>query len=55
MTTIAELLSRAKRSIESGLNSWRAATDDMAAAKARGATQRQIAEAVGMSSTWCIK
>ena len=52
MTTVAELLSRAKHLIDSGLNSWRAATEDMAAAKAKGATQRQIAEVVGMSSSW---
>jgi hypothetical protein len=52
LTTVAALLSRAKDSIESGVTSWRAATEDMAAAKAQGASQRQIAEAVGMSSAW---
>ena len=52
MTTVAALLSRAKDSIESGVTSWRAATEDMAAAKLLGASQRQIARAVGMSSTW---
>jgi hypothetical protein len=51
-TSIPELLSRARHLYESGLSSWRAATEDIAAAKARGATQRQIADAVGMSSTW---
>jgi hypothetical protein len=52
MTTVAELLSRAKDSIASGMTSWRAATEDMAAANAQGASQRRIAEEVGMSSTW---
>src|SRR5882672_2292123 len=52
MTTVAEHLSRAKDLIHSDLNSLRTATDDMAAAKAKGATQRQIADAVGMSPTW---
>jgi hypothetical protein len=50
--SIPELLNRAKSSIESGVASWRAATEDMAAAQEQGASQRQIAEAVGMSPAW---
>jgi type IV secretory pathway VirB10-like protein len=50
--SIPELLNRAKSSIESGVASWRAATEDMAAAQEQGASQRQIAEAVGMSTAW---
>ena len=52
MLTVAELLSRATRSIASGESSLRAAAEDLAAAQAQGATQRQIAEAVGKSAGW---
>jgi hypothetical protein len=50
--TVTELLSRAKQAIESGENSMRAAAEDIAAAQEQGATQRQIAEAVGKSAAW---
>jgi hypothetical protein len=52
MTTITELLSRAKHAIESGETSLHAAAEDIAAAQGQGATQRQIAEAVGKSAAW---
>jgi hypothetical protein len=53
MMTVTELLSRAKRAIESGeIISLRAAAEDIAAAHEQGATQRQIAEAVGKSAAW---
>jgi transposase len=52
MPTVDELLSRATRSIHSGESSLRAAAEDLAAAQAQGATQRQIAEAVGKSAGW---
>jgi hypothetical protein len=52
MMSVAELLSRAKRAIESGETSLRAAAEDIAAAKEQGATQREIAQAVGMSVAW---
>jgi hypothetical protein len=52
MTTVTELLSRAKHAIEAGETSLRAAADDIAAAQEQGATQRQIAEAVGKSAAW---
>jgi hypothetical protein len=50
--SISEHLSLAKNAVASGVLSWRVATEHMAAAKAKGASQRQIAEEVGMSSTW---
>ena len=50
MMTVPELLHRAKRAIESGEISLRAAAEDIAAARERGATQRQIAESVGKSA-----
>jgi multidrug efflux pump subunit AcrA (membrane-fusion protein) len=52
MITVAELLSRAKHAIKSGEASLHAAAEDIAAAQAQGATQRQIAEAVGKSAAW---
>jgi hypothetical protein len=52
MMTVAELLGRAKREIESGETSLRAAAEDIAAAQEQGATQRQMAEAVGKSAAW---
>jgi transposase len=52
MMSVTELLSRAKQAIESGETSLRAAADDIAAAEEQGATQRQIAEAVGKSAAW---
>ena len=52
MMSVPELLSRAKRAIESGETSLRAAAEDIAAAQEQGATQRQIAEAVGKSAAW---
>jgi hypothetical protein len=50
--TIEELLSRGKQAIETGEKSMRAAAEDIAAAQAQGATQRQIASAVGKSAAW---
>lgn len=52
MITVTELLDRAKQAIESGETSLHAAAEDMAAAQEQGATQRQIAEAVGKSAGW---
>jgi hypothetical protein len=52
LMTPTELLGRAKRAIESGENSLHSAAEDIAAAQAQGATQRQIAEAVGKSAAW---
>ena len=49
---ITELLSQAKLAIESGETSLRAAAEDIAAAQKQGATQRQIATAVGKSAAW---
>jgi flagellar biosynthesis GTPase FlhF len=50
--SMSEHLSRAKDAVASGMSSWRVATEHMAAAKAEGASQRRIAEEVGMSSAW---
>jgi multidrug efflux pump subunit AcrA (membrane-fusion protein) len=50
--SISEHLSLAKDAVASGMPSWRVATEHMAAAKAKGASQRRIAEEVGMSSAW---
>ena len=50
--TITELLSRAKDAIASGEIALHAAAEDIAAAQEQGATQRQIAEAVGKSAAW---
>jgi hypothetical protein len=52
MITITELLGRAKRAIETGENSLHGAAEHIAAAREQGATQRQIAEAVGKSAAW---
>jgi hypothetical protein len=52
MMSVAELLSRAKQAIESGETSLRVAAEDIAAAEEQGATQREIAEAVGKSAAW---
>jgi colicin import membrane protein len=52
MITITELLERAKRAIETGQNSLRDAAEDIADAREQGATQRQIADAVGKSAAW---
>jgi len=49
---IPELLARARQSIESGVSSFRAAAEYLADAQEQGATQRQIAEAVGKSAAW---
>ena len=54
MITITELLGRAKRAIETGENSLHDAAEDIAAAQEQGATQRQIAEAVGKSAAGSI-
>ena len=40
--SVTELLSRARRAIESGEASLRAAAEDIAVAQEQGATQRQI-------------
>jgi hypothetical protein len=52
MMTVTELLSRAKHAIASGETSLLTAAEDIAAAKEQGATQRQIAAAVGKSAAW---
>ena len=52
MMSVTELLSRARRAIESGEASLRAAAEDIAVAQEQGATQRQIAEAIGKSAAW---
>jgi len=52
MTTVIELLSRARHAIQAGENSLHDAAEDIAAAREQGATQRQIAEAVGKSAAW---
>jgi hypothetical protein len=52
-TTIAELLSRAKLAIEAGEKSLREAADAMAIAQeVYGASQQEIAAAVGKSQAW---
>lgn len=50
--TADELLERAKRTIDSAIISLRPAAEDIAAARDLGATQREIAAAVGMSLGW---
>jgi hypothetical protein len=50
--SIADLLKRAKISIEAGENHWRQAAEDIASASEQGATQRDIAETVGKSLGW---
>lgn len=50
--TKEELLSRAKRSIESCETSLREAAEDIAWACGQGATQREVALAVGKSAAW---
>ncbi len=54
--TKGELISRAKRSIESGETlrgtSFRAAAEDIARACEQGATQREVAQGVGKSPAW---
>jgi hypothetical protein len=50
--TVTALLDRAKHAIESGETSLHVAAEDIAAARDQGATQRQIAEAVGKSAAW---
>ena len=52
MTDVTPLLERAKRAVASGEGHLRAAAEDIAAAQEQGATQRQIAEAVGKSAAW---
>jgi hypothetical protein len=47
---VPDLLKRAKEAIESGESALHAAAEDIAAAQEQGATQRQIAEAVGKSA-----
>jgi hypothetical protein len=51
-TEIAQLLSRARQKIDSGVVSLRGAAEDLAAAVDQGATQREIAKAVGKSVGW---
>ncbi len=51
-TTTTKLLAEAKQLIQSGEKSLRAAVENMAAAHSRGASQRQIADAVGRSPGW---
>jgi nucleoid-associated protein YgaU len=52
MTTVTELLRKAKKAIESGDASLREAAEAIAAAERKGASQRQIADAVGKSAAW---
>jgi hypothetical protein len=52
MTSVSELLSRAKAAIAAGEKSLREATEDIAAAQEQGASQRQIAAEVGKSPAW---
>lgn len=47
-----ELLVRAKNAIHAGDKSLRSAAEDIANAQAQGATQRDIARAVGKSAAW---
>jgi hypothetical protein len=42
MMTVTDLLSRAKRAIESGETALHAAAEDIAAAQEQGATQRRV-------------
>src|ERR1019366_1110938 len=49
---IPELLARAKQSIESGVSSFRAAAEYLAAAQELGVSQRQLADEVGKSAGW---
>jgi hypothetical protein len=50
--SIAELLNRAKISIQAGEHSLHQAAEDIAAASERGTTQREIAQTVGKSLGW---
>jgi hypothetical protein len=50
--TIVELLETAKVKTDAGENSLRAAAEDLAAAELLGATQRQMASALGKSPAW---
>jgi hypothetical protein len=50
--TIGKLLDKAKRAIASGEASLHEAAEYIAKAEKQGATQRQIAEAVGKSAAW---
>ncbi len=52
MNSVAELLTRAKTAIAAGENSLREAAEAIAAAQAQGASQRQMAAAVGKSAAW---
>ena len=52
MTPVAELLLRAKKAIENGDASMRDAAEAISAAQRHGATQREIAHAVGKSVAW---
>jgi hypothetical protein len=49
---IPELLTRARQSIESGVSSFRAAAEYLAAAQELGVSQRQLANGVGRSAAW---
>ena len=51
-TSVAVLLSRANASIARGEKALRDAAEDIAAAHAQGASQRQIAAAIGKSPAW---
>jgi hypothetical protein len=50
--SVEDLLIRARRKIDSGVVSLRSAAEDLAAAQDRGATQRELADAVGKSVGW---
>jgi hypothetical protein len=52
MSTIKDLLEKAKSAIESGEASLHDAAEYIASAQAHGATQRQIAEHLGKSAAW---
>jgi hypothetical protein len=52
MSDVHDLLDEAKQAIANGEASLQRAAECIAKAQARGATQRQIAEAVGKSAAW---
>jgi hypothetical protein len=52
MSSISKLLAHAKAAIVAGEKSWREAAKLIAAAQEQGATQTQIATAIGKSQAW---
>jgi hypothetical protein len=49
---VNELVARAKKSIESGVSSFRDAAEFLAEAQELGVSQRQLADGVGKSAAW---